>query len=162
LLAAVHPDFMERLVPVFGVRNAELPQKTRPCAYAVITNGEGLVAGVREESGRLLLPGGGMDLSESPAETVHREVLEELGCRVRLGERIGQALMYFTNDGCCQALYATFYTGELGEVITKKHEHELEWVSPDQFFHAHHTWAAQQRLAAKAHAKAAAWRYTPH
>jgi 8-oxo-dGTP diphosphatase len=144
---------VERPLPVFGVRNADLPQKTRACAYAVIINGEGLVAGVREETDRLFLPGGGMELSESPAETVRREVLEELGCQVQIGERIGQALMYFQNDGCCQVLYATFYAGELGDVIAKTHEHELEWVSPEKFFHPHHTWAAQQRLAAKEHSE---------
>jgi 8-oxo-dGTP diphosphatase len=138
-------------VPVFGVRNAELPQKTRACAYAVITNSEGLVAGVREPSGRLFLPGGGIDPPETPLQAVHREVREELGCRVKLAECLGHALMYFSNDdGCCQALYATFYAGELGESITPTHEHELEWASPAQFFHPHHTWAAQKLLAAKA------------
>jgi 8-oxo-dGTP diphosphatase len=144
-------------VPVFGVRNADLPQKTRACAYAVITNSEGLVAGVREPSGRLFLPGGGIDPPETPLEAVHREVREELGCRVKLAECLGQALTYFSNDdGCCQALYATFYAGELGESITRLHEHELEWASADQFFHPHHTWAAQKRLAAKARSEASA------
>src|SRR5215472_12262220 len=111
---------MERSVPVFGVRNLDLPQKTRPCAYAVITNSQELVAGVRESSGRLFLPGGGMEPSETPIQAVHREVREELGCRVKIGECLGQALMYFPNeDGCCQALYATFYVGQLGESISR-------------------------------------------
>jgi 8-oxo-dGTP diphosphatase len=140
---------MEQPIPVFGARNGALPQKTRPCAYAVITNSQGLVAGVRE-SGRLFLPGGGIERPETPAEAVHRELREELGCRVHLAERIGHALQYFATDGYCQALYATFYAGELGEVIAATHELELEWAPPDQFFHAHHTWAAQKRLAGKA------------
>jgi len=144
-------------VPVFGVRNADLPQKTRACAYAVITNSDGLIAGVRESSGRLFLPGGGVEMAETPAQAVHREVREELGCRIQLARCIGQALMYFSNDdGCCQALYAAFYAGELGEAITPTHEHELEWASADQFFHPHHTWAAQKRLAAKAGSEASA------
>ena len=141
---------MEQPLPVFGVRDGALPQKTRPCAYAVITNAQGLVAGVRESSGRLFLPGGGIEPPETPVEAVHRELREELGCRVHLAERIGQALQYFADDGYCQALYATFYAGDLGEVITATHEHELEWASAEQFFHAHHTWAAQKRLAGKA------------
>lgn len=144
---AVHSDFMEQPIPVFGVRNEALPQKTRPCAYAVILNAQGLVAGVRESSGRLSLPGGGIEPPETPVEAVHRELREELGCRVHLAERIGQALLYFESEGYCQALYATFYAGELGELIAATHELELEWASPEQFFHAHHRWAAQQRLA---------------
>ena len=138
--------FMEQAIPVFGRRSETLPVKTRACAYAVVTNAEGLVAAVLESRG-LHLPGGGMDLSETPVETIHREVREELGCRVILSERIGQALKYFESDGNCQALYATFYAGELGEIISPDHEHELQWVRPEDLFHAHHTWAARKRLA---------------
>jgi 8-oxo-dGTP diphosphatase len=138
---------MEHPIPVFGVRKEELAQKTRPCAYAVILNAQGLVAGVRESAGRLFLPGGGIEPPETPVEAVHRELREELGCRVHLGERIGQALLYFESDGYCQALYATFYVAEFGKVIASTHELELEWAAAEQFFHAHHRWAAQQCLA---------------
>ena len=79
---------MEQLIPVFGARSETLPIKTRACAYAVVTKAEGLVAAVHESHG-LHLPGGGIEPSETPAEAVHREVREELGCRVILGERIG-------------------------------------------------------------------------
>jgi 8-oxo-dGTP diphosphatase len=145
--SAVHSCFMGDAITVFGVRNEALPQKTRPCAYAVILNAQGLIAGVRESSGRLFLPGGGIDPPETPVEAVHRELREELGCRLHLGERIGQALQYFESDGYCQALYATFYAGELGELIAATQELELEWAAAEQFFHAHHRWAAQRRLA---------------
>jgi 8-oxo-dGTP diphosphatase len=136
---------MDQPFPVFGLRDTALPQKTRPCAYAVITNPEGLVAAVRE-SGRLFLPGGGIDPPETPTQAIHRELREELGRRVHLGERIGQALRYFESEGCCQALYATFYAGELGDLVSATSEHELLWVPPDQLFHTHHRWAAEKRL----------------
>jgi 8-oxo-dGTP diphosphatase len=138
--------FMEQAIPVFGLRSETLPVETRACAYAVVTNTEGLVAAVLESRG-LHLPGGGMDLSETPVETIHREVREELGCRVILSERIGQALKYFESDGICRALYATFYAGELGEIVSPNHEHQLQWVRPEDLFHAHHTWAARKPLA---------------
>jgi ADP-ribose pyrophosphatase YjhB (NUDIX family) len=99
---------MEQDIPVFGARNESLPQKTRACAYAVATTPDGLVAAVHESHG-LHLPGGGMELSESPIETIHREVREEL--------------------------------------VSNSHEHQLEWVCPDNLFHAHHAWAARKRLA---------------
>jgi 8-oxo-dGTP diphosphatase len=142
----VHPDFVEHDIPVFGARNESLPQKTRACAYAVATTPDGLVAAVHESHG-LHLPGGGMELSESPIEAIHREVREELGRRVVLSHRIGQAMKYFESDGYCQALYATFYAAELGELVSNSHEHQLEWVRPDNLFHAHHAWAARKRLA---------------
>ena len=146
---------MEQAIPVFGLRSETLPVKTRACGYAVVTNAQGLVAAVRESRG-LHLPGGGIELSETPAEAIHREVREELGCRVVLGERIGQAMKYFESDGYCQALYATFYAAELGEVISATHEHELVWVPAEQLLHAHHTWATQkhlQRMMARVHAE---------
>jgi 8-oxo-dGTP diphosphatase len=136
---------MEQDIPIFGTRNESLQQKTRACAYAVVTNAEGQVAAVRESHG-LHLPGGGIEPSETPTEAIHREVREELGCRVTLGERIGQAMKYFETDGHCQALYATFYAAEFGEIVSASHEHELQWVRPEDLFHAHHVWAAQKRL----------------
>jgi 8-oxo-dGTP diphosphatase len=141
----VHPDFVEQAIPVFGTRNESLPQKTRTCAYAVVTNSEGLVAAVQESHG-LHLPGGGVELSETPVQAIHREVLEELGCRVVLSGRIGQAVKHFESDTQCQALYATFYAGELGETVSPTHEHQLQWVRPEDLFHEHHAWAARKAL----------------
>ena len=88
-----------------------------------------------------------MEPSETPLETIHREVREELGRRVVSGQRIGQAMKYFDSDGYCQALYATFYAGELAEQIAQTHEHELQWVRPEDLLHDHHAWAARKRLA---------------
>ena len=137
---------MEQTIPIFGTRNESLQQKTRACAYAVVTNAEGLVAAVRESHG-LHLPGGGIEPSETPTEAIHREVREELGCLVFLSEHIGQAMKYFDSDGHCQALYSTFYAGEFGESVSATHEHQLQWARPEDLFHAHHAWAAQKRLA---------------
>src|SRR4029077_21251943 len=91
----VHPSFMKQQhMPIFGVRNMALPQKTRACAYAVITNPDGLIAAVQENLGKMYLPGGGIELSETPAQAVHREVREELGRAIRLTGCIGQSLHY--------------------------------------------------------------------
>ena len=129
-------------MPVFGVRDTALPQKTRACAYAVSANADGLIAVVQENTGTWYLPGGGMELSESPAQAVHREVHEELGRAIRLTGCIGQTLHYFEAEGHCQATYATFFSAELGEQITTDHEHQLEWAPAEQLFHASQAWAA--------------------
>ena len=110
-----------RHIPIFGTRNDALPQKTRCCAYAVIANEHGRIAAVEEEQGCIYLPGGGVEFLETPGQAVHREVMEELGCKVQLTAVIGQTLHYMENDGKCQATYATFYSAELGE----KGSHQL-------------------------------------
>ena len=136
---------MEPNVPVFGQRSGEALKKTRECAYAVVINADGLVAGTRDGN-HIHLPGGGVDFPETPVEAVHREVCEELGCKVSLGERIGQAVHYTPIDDGLAAHYATFYAAELGDAIDSTAEHELIWVEPESFTHEHHTWAARKQL----------------
>lgn len=136
---------MEPNVPVFGQRSGEALRKTRECAYVVVINGDGLVAGTRAGD-HIHLPGGGVDFPETPVEAVHREVREELACTVSIGERIGQALHYMTSEDGCAAHYATFYAAELGDSTHTTAEHELIWVEPEAFTHEHHTWAARKQL----------------
>jgi 8-oxo-dGTP diphosphatase len=137
-------------MPVFGTRDDSLPQKTRSCAYAVIADSEGRIAAVEEEHGRIYLPGGGLEFLETPGQAVHREVMEEIGCKVQLTAVIGQSLHYMENDGTCQATYATFYSAELVEKVTTDCEHELKWVAIEEFFHASQSWAAQHCMVLKA------------
>jgi 8-oxo-dGTP pyrophosphatase MutT (NUDIX family) len=137
---------MEHHVPIFGVRDENLPQRTRICAYAVVANSEGFIAVVRESAGHLLLPGGGIESGETPAQAVQREVLEELGRGIELNRRIGQAMQYIIADGHCQATYATFFGGELGEITAPSHEHELEWAPAERLHHPYQAWAAQKYL----------------
>ena len=148
----MHPNHMDsrgQSLAVFGARDSALPQKTRSCAYAVITNQDGLIAAVRNEAGKLFLPGGGIEPSETAAEAVRREVKEELGCEIRLTGGIGHALQHFINDGHSLAMHAAFYVGILGEKVQPYHEHELEWVAADQLHHPCHSWAARKHLAAQ-------------
>ena len=136
---------MEPNVPVFGQRSGEAIKKTRECAYAIVINSEGLVAGTRDGD-HIHLPGGGIDFPETPIEAIHREVREELACKVQVGERIGQALQYITLDEGFAAHYATFYAAELGDSTDSHAEHELIWVEPESFTHEHPAWAARKQL----------------
>lgn len=73
---------------------------TRPAAYAVIIEDEKIllarwvpqIPGYRPG---LTLPGGGMELGEQPADTVHREVLEETGYTIELEGLLGVHAGYF-------------------------------------------------------------------
>jgi 8-oxo-dGTP diphosphatase len=62
----------------------------RVAAYAVVTSERGLLLtqfnSLTHVPGDWGLPGGGLDAGESPVEAVHREVWEETGQRVELGE----------------------------------------------------------------------------
>jgi 8-oxo-dGTP diphosphatase len=71
------------------------PQVTRIGCYAVISEdskillcrlGEGMV-----HKGQWTLPGGGQDFGETLEETVHREVFEETGLKVKVGPLISHA-----------------------------------------------------------------------
>ena len=137
-------------IPVFGVRNDSQPWKTRACAYVVVANSSGLIAAVRENSGKLLLPGGGIEPSETAAEAIHREVREELGCTVRLGRCLGHALQFLENEGHSQATYAAFYEGQFGEACQPVPEFELEWVQPTALSYAHQMWVAKNLLNTRA------------
>lgn len=60
-------------------------------AYAVVTRGSDLLvcrlSADSDNPGVWTLPGGGGEYGETPAETCHREVLEETGLTVTLDER---------------------------------------------------------------------------
>ena len=44
---------------------------------------------------KLLLPGGGMEGTETKDECLHRELLEELGWKIEIDQYIGNAMRYF-------------------------------------------------------------------
>ncbi|MFN8110394.1 MAG: NUDIX domain-containing protein [Thermoleophilia bacterium] len=73
----------------------------RFAAYALITDGARvLLVRLREPtpSGlRWTLPGGGVELHETPEQALHREMLEETGHTVRLGALLG--IDTFVTDG---------------------------------------------------------------
>lgn len=130
----------------FGVYNPAVNYKKRLAAYAVILNRERAVVVVQGKA-FCFLPGGGTEDNESPEETVHREVREELGCTVRIIAKIGEAIQYFFADEQNYEMFATFFLAEVIEqnICTA----ECEWVYLKQgemagkFFHDSHEWFAQ-------------------
>jgi 8-oxo-dGTP diphosphatase len=132
----------------FGIKVESIPLLVRRCAYAVVAGEAGRVAAVLD-GGKFFLPGGGIEAGESAADAVHREVAEELGCAVTLGENLGDTLQYSLYEGCCYELRATFFRAALldaaaGEAISMEHEHELLWVTPEELHHPCQAWAATE------------------
>jgi len=140
-------------VPIFGAPQANQPCTERRAAYAVVLDPDGRVAAVRGPSGRLWLPGGGSLADESPAQTVIREVREELARDVRLIHKIGEAIEFFyaAGDDRHFRMSATFFRAEFGDTLQTEAEYEVYWVPINEariaFFHKCHTWAVRQATA---------------
>lgn len=128
----------------FGKILAGVNYRERPAAYAVITDGDGRVATVRGERG-YFLPGGGSLEGETPAETVRREVLEELARAVRLVRKLGEATQYFSAGDVHYRMRAMFYAAEFTGENESEAEYTLAWLGlpgiEERFFHECHAWA---------------------
>jgi 8-oxo-dGTP diphosphatase len=78
-------------------RHGEAPRpglvyRDRAGAYGVLLrDGMALLA---EQEGDFLLPGGGVDPGETPAQALHREVYEETGWRISTPRRLGLFARY--------------------------------------------------------------------
>jgi 8-oxo-dGTP pyrophosphatase MutT (NUDIX family) len=135
--------------PIFGSAPAGVVCHKRLAAYAIIAGAEGRIAVVRGRMG-YWLPGGGALPGEAPEETVAREVREELGHRVRLVGKIGEAIQYFyaSDDECWYEMKAVFFRAEIEGERLGTAEHELYWLdagnSSESFFHACHAWAVSR------------------
>ena len=114
----------------------QVEQRTRVGAYVVIVR-DGAVLLVRfAGSGRWTLPGGGLDHGEDPRDAAVREVEEETGLRIALGELIGidSARWDRSHDGSPIDLHALriLYTGEVvGGVLRDEADgstDKAEWV----------------------------------
>jgi len=132
---------------VFGSPTPGVSYSERPAAYAVITNGEGMVATVKSERG-YFLPGGGSLPGEAPEVTALREVLEEVGRGARILARLGEAIQYFPAEGKAFKMHAVFFRAEFTAEPSGQGEHELLWLPAREidgvFFHQSHEWAVRQ------------------
>src|SRR5437763_2074799 len=112
---------------VFGSPTPGVSYSERPAAYAVITNGEGMVATAKSECG-YFLPGGGSLPGEAPEVTALREVREEVGRGARILGRLGEAVQYFPADGKQFKMHAVFFAAELTDEPSGNAEHEVHWL----------------------------------
>jgi mutator protein MutT len=91
-----------------------MTKSTIRLAGCIITDGQGRILLLHRSTSKRTqweIPGGKIDPGESEAETVVREVREELGVEVRLRRRLGDE--HFAEDG-----YSMHYTWYLGDVTS--------------------------------------------
>ena len=132
---------------IFGSIISEIDYQARPAAYAVITNEDGKIAAVKGSSG-YFLPGGGSLVNEMPEETVARELQEELARDVKIIEKIGEAIQYFSVGDEHYRMKAVFYKAAFAGEQKGKAEYDLYWLDAKEisgkFFHQCHGWAISQ------------------
>ena len=134
--------------PVFGQRVPGASYVWRPSAYAVIKNGLDQVAIVRTAQG-VFLPGGGIEMDETPEQAVLREVREECGLEIRLLSRLRDVvqLVYSQAELTYFEKASTFFAA-----VVKEHksgpgerDHEVLWVVTSEatslVSHESHRWA---------------------
>lgn len=118
-------------IPTFGLERDDRNYIKRPGAYALIMRA-GKVLIVDENSG-WFLPGGGLELGESPLEALHREMLEETGFRIESPSALTRVrqLTISRSDGTAWDKDCHIFTAQLGD--RPQHGHcELRWVGVDE------------------------------
>ena len=129
---------------------APLPGKeytVRPGVYAVITNDAGGVAIVQTGEG-YFLPGGGLEENEAHEDCLKRELLEELGWQIAVGEHIVSAQRYLLaiSKKNYYLSIAHFYRATKITKVAESVEpdHHLVWLTPEQslskLYHEHQAW----------------------
>jgi 8-oxo-dGTP diphosphatase len=90
---------MSDLEPEFGVRLPDVVYQERPGGYAIIRRADGWLAFVCGKAGRLFLPGGGVQPGERPEDALLREIIEEIGWRAHILDRVGRATQFLAVAG---------------------------------------------------------------
>lgn len=84
--------------------------------------------------GRWEFPGGKVDPGETPEQGLHREICEELGVTVELGDEVvgpDSGGWVITDRHVMRLWFARVVDGEPAPLV--EHD-ELRWLSPDEFF----------------------------
>jgi 8-oxo-dGTP diphosphatase len=74
-------------------------------------------------------PGGTVEQNETPQTCLKREMQEEFGIEVTIGEYIGESIYHYDHGVIKLLAYRTHWKS--GNIVLKDHA-DFRWVSPDQ------------------------------
>ncbi len=116
----------------------------RPSVYGILMHQNKILLSPQFESGRYVLPGGGVEIDESFEEAVEREVKEETGLSVTVGKQVAIHQNFFRSShdkepSCYHAILifyeCTYLSGEISvdyfDNDEKQYMKKAEWVDID-------------------------------
>lgn len=89
--------------------------------------------GPAELAGGWEFPGGKVEPGETSRQAAHREVEEELGVRVRLGERVGPAAWPLSSTAAMDLWWAVALPGEPEPTPLQDHD-QVRWLTREELF----------------------------
>jgi ADP-ribose pyrophosphatase YjhB (NUDIX family) len=126
-------------IDYFNDPNAPKANSIVPSVTAIVPNDQGKLLLVHKTDNDLwALPGGGMDVGESMADTVVREVKEETGIDVEVTGVVGiytnpNHVMAYDDGEVRQQCSICFTTRMLGgQLATSSETSEVAWVAPER------------------------------
>lgn len=131
-------------IPQFGTRVTSCHYVKRPSAYAIIRDADGRLCVVQTSEGAFL-PGGGLEVGETPDQAVLREVAEECGFAARVERRVGAAnqLLYAESEQSYYEIPSVFFEVlVVGAVSATEPGHQVTWLSAGE---------ASQQLSRESH-----------
>lgn len=106
---------------IFTIRTAPYENEIkymREACRAIIMRGDEILVSREERTDLWLLPGGGLEDNESAEECCAREVLEETGYTVRVGEFIATAVEFFDEEMDINKYFVCEITGNGDKKLT--------------------------------------------
>lgn len=140
-------------VTTFGQRDATLPLRVRPSAYAIVRDANGDIVLVETPSG-CHLPGGGADPGETIETTVQREVAEEVSLHVAIGTWRRRAIEHVPAiaEGASFEKRSTFCDALVVRPteLAAEPDHSAVWIAPRaavaRLTRGSHRWAVVEWL----------------
>lgn len=125
------------------------PTKTRPSARGIIVDGNKILLIHELCDGTYMSPGGGVEDGETLAECCKREMLEETGCIVDVGEHYLRVNEYFEDTLYIGNYFICKITGKGEKSLTQienEHKAVAEWVSLDNALEIFKTYKGLQKI----------------
>ncbi|MFJ4649802.1 NUDIX hydrolase [Nocardia sp. NPDC088792] len=118
--------------------NAPKANSIKVAVSALVQDGQGRILMIhRTDNDKYSIPGGGMEVGETPAQAVVREVEEETGIHVTVTGLVGvfsnpdHVIAY--DDGEVRQEFSICFTADPigGELRTSTESKAVEWIAPD-------------------------------